>query len=382
MSDSKSSICVIGAGLTGLVCAWDLSRRGFHVEVVEQHSTAGGMLSSMRLGHEYVELLPHHIRKSDRNVLWLLKELGLTEELEWFDSLWYGRVGRKKLGYLQKGFHSLVSALTQEITDRGGLIHYGYTVMDIAQSPVPERTVSLAELGAETGAWPSPRFQISCVLSDCTTLVLEADNVLYSASCRNFAHITHDLALPTDYRDSLMDVTYKANMCLLLLTKPQLNGCFSRPIAFNAPFQRLIEHTNLVGERKYGGHVTYLSGSFSTTNPLWTQSDAEVFGDFFKHLQLLNPTINRSDILNWRLTRTRYATPTCAPMREIFSPLPGLYVCSMAMVNDSGDGSSEYRMDPCISLARSSVRAIDQECSARWQRDANSSGSAAIDRIY
>src|SRR5665647_292158 len=100
MSDSRPSICIIGAGITGLVSAWELSRKGYIVQVVEQHSTAGGMLSSMRIGHEYIELLPHHIRKSDRNLLGLLKELGLQEDVSWFDSYWYGRVGRKKLGYL------------------------------------------------------------------------------------------------------------------------------------------------------------------------------------------------------------------------------------------------------------------------------------------
>jgi len=377
MSDSKSSICVIGAGLSGLVCAWELSRKGFDVQVVEQHSTAGGMLSSMRLGHEYIELIPHHIRKSDRNMLALLKELGLQDELGWFDSYWYGRVGRKKLGYLGNGFHSLVSALVQEVTDRGGIIHYGYTAMDISQMQASDRTISLT--GMSAGAFASPRFQISCVLADCTTLVLETDYVLYSASCRNFAHITHDLPMPTDYRDSMMDVTYRANMCLLLLTKTQLNGCFSRPIAINAPFQNMIEHTNLVGERKYGGHVVYLTGSFSTSNPLWTQSDAEVFHEFIKHLQLLNPSTTRNDILTWRLTRTRYATPVSSPGRDLLSPLPGVYVTSMAMVDDSPDAAAEYRMDSCVSLARRAARVIDEECMDRCQKSVN---YATIDRIY
>ena len=185
--------------------------------------------------------------------------------------------------------------------------------------------------------------------------------------------------MPTDYRDALMDVTYKADMCLLMLTKTQLNGCFSRPIAFNAPFQRMIEHTNLVGERKYGGHVVYLSGSFSTSHPLWTQSDAEVFREFFKHLQLLNPSITRDDIKTWRLTRTRYATPLSNPGMDLFSPTEGLYVSSMAMVGDPADSTSEYRMDSCISLARQTAKRIDEDCSRFSQKN---SVSAAVDRIY
>ena len=32
----KTSICVIGAGLSGLVCAYKLAQAGFRVQVVEQ----------------------------------------------------------------------------------------------------------------------------------------------------------------------------------------------------------------------------------------------------------------------------------------------------------------------------------------------------------
>lgn len=386
MSESSPSICVIGAGLTGLVCAWELSRRGFAVQVVEQHSTAGGMLSSIRLGHEYIELLPHHIRRTDRSLLSLLKELGLQDEVAWFDSYWYGRVGRKKLGYLGAGFHSLVSALTQEIADHGGLIHYGYTAMDISMVSEPEKQAAAGfappqPAVSSSGIGPSGRYQVSCVLADCATVVLEADNVLFTASCRNFAHITRGLPMQTDYRDSLMDVTYKANMCLLLLMKTQFTGCFSRPIAFNSPFQRIIEHSNLVGERRYGGHVVYLTGSFATSSTLWTQSDAEVFREFFKHLQLLSPTTTRSDILTWRLSRTRYAAPTTQPGNGLLTPLlPGLYVSSLAMVeNITDDSNAEYRMDACISMARQAVRAIETD---RISEESKNVNYAAIDCIY
>ena len=364
MSEYRASICVVGAGLTGLVSAWELASKGFLVQVVEQHSTAGGMLSSMRIGHEYLELLPHHIRKSDRNILSLIKELGLQEDLSWFDSFWYGRVGRKKLGYLNNGFHTLVSALIQEITDCGGLIHYGYTVMDICQLPSSSEAM---------------RYQISCVLADCSTVILEADNVLFTASFRNFAHITHDLPMPTDYRDSLMDVRYKANICLMLLMKTQFTGCFSRPIGFTAPFQRIIEHTNLVGERRYGGHVLYLSGSIATSNPLWTQSDAEVFREFFKNLQLLNPATVRTDVLSWRLTRTRYATPATQAAFTLDTPLlPGLYVSSLAQIEDAGDDAVEYRMDSCVYMARRVARLIEQDRCTPAQKNTNCASNDCI----
>ena len=343
---SKTSICVIGAGLSGLVCAYKLAQAGFRVQVVEQQSTPGGMLACSRLGSEYIELLPHHIRRSDRALISLLKDLGLSDELQWYDSLWYGRASRKKLGYLDNGFHSLLSALVQEITDHEGIIQYGYTVTEIAESEDPTR----------------PRYRVRCILADSSSIILECDTILYTGSCRNLVHITHALNMPTDFRDSLMDVTYQANMCLLMLMKTPFTECYSRQITDDEPFQRIIQHTSMVGERRYGGHVVYLSGSFLTSAPLWTATDAEVFKTFFKRLQYMNPSVTRSSVRTWRLTRTRYAKPLNHPLDEFLQPVDGLYVCSLAMTPTSAE-DAKFRMDACVSQANATVTKIKEDFS-------------------
>ncbi len=340
----KTSICVIGAGLSGLVCAYKLAQAGFRVQVVEQQSTPGGMLACSRLGSDYIELLPHHIRKSDRALIALLKDLGLSDELQWYDSLWYGRASKKKLGYLNNGFHSLLSALVQEITDNEGIIQYGYTVTEIAESEDPTR----------------PKYRVRCILADTTSIILECDTILYTGSCRNLVHITHPLNMPTDFRDSLMDVTYQANMCLLMLMKYPFTECYSRMIDDDEPFQRIIQHTSMVGERRYGGHVLYLSGSFQTSAPLWTASDADVFKTFFKRLQYMNPSVSRSAVRTWRLTRTRYAKPLNRPSDELLEPVPRLFVCSLAMSEIAQQDDSKYRMDTCVAQANLTVNKIKE----------------------
>ena len=344
--DRKTSICVIGAGLSGLVCAYKLAQAGFRVQVVEQQSTPGGMLACSRLGSEYIELLPHHIRRSDRALIALLKDLGLSDELQWYDSLWYGRASKKKLGYLDNGFHSLISALVQEITDHQGIIQYGYTVTEIAESEDPTR----------------PRYRVRCILADSSSIILECDTILYTGSCRNLVHITHALNMPTDFRDSLMDVTYQANMCLLMLMKTPFTECYSRQITDDEPFQRIIQHTSMVGERRYGGHVLYLSGSFLTSAPLWTATDAEVFKTFFKRLQYMNPSVTRSAVRTWRLTRTRYAKPLNRPLDEFLQPVDSLYVCSLAMTPTSSE-DAKFRMDACVAQANATVTKIKEDFS-------------------
>jgi protoporphyrinogen oxidase len=75
-------ICVIGAGLSGLTAAYELSKDA-DVDVLERDGVLGGCLSSYRLNGSWIERYYHHCFAGDRNLLSLLDELGLGEDLEW-----------------------------------------------------------------------------------------------------------------------------------------------------------------------------------------------------------------------------------------------------------------------------------------------------------
>ena len=344
-SIKRPEICIIGAGISGLVCGRRLASLGFSVTLVEQNSVPGGMLSTIHLGKHDIELIPHHLRRQDKSALDLFSELGLHEELEWFDAYWYGRVRKRKLGYPKTGFHVLLHALEDEIKTLGGNILCGYTVMDIQSLKSNQK---------------NSRYQISCVLSNRKTVMLESDIVLFTAACRNFAHITNNLRLPRDYQDPLMDVTYQGNICLLLQTKKSCSECYSKPFRTNAPFQKIIEHTNIAGAENYGGHVLYLTGVMQPTDPLWIKSDAELFDVFFRHLQKIMPSLSKKEILNWRFTRTRYALPTAVSDIDLFQVNPGLFLCTLAMVGIKGTDAEEFRMNSCIAKAIEICDRIDQ----------------------
>ena len=168
MSESdKKKVLIIGAGLSGLVCGMRLSKAGFDVNIVEEMTYAGGLLASTRVGKEYLELLPHHLRKTDRALLSLVKEEGLEDNVEWFDSLWYGRASRKKLGYFTGGFAGLVNILIQDITDNRGSISYSTTVSEIVMR--------------------DGRYVTSCVMNNSAKIEIESDYVIFTGSCRTFA---------------------------------------------------------------------------------------------------------------------------------------------------------------------------------------------------
>lgn len=79
-------IGIIGGGITGLTAAYELSKRGLPVAVVEQDENLGGQAGAFRLGEAYLEKFYHHIFASDVHIRELIDELGLRSKLRWLDA--------------------------------------------------------------------------------------------------------------------------------------------------------------------------------------------------------------------------------------------------------------------------------------------------------
>lgn len=76
-------IAIIGAGITGLTAAYDLTRAGHRVTVYEARPYAGGLASGF---HDErwewpLERFYHHWFASDREAISLIRELGVADRL-------------------------------------------------------------------------------------------------------------------------------------------------------------------------------------------------------------------------------------------------------------------------------------------------------------
>lgn len=85
---------VIGGGISGLSCAYELARLGCQVLVFEQAEELGGELRTFRVGGERLEGFYHHLFLSDTDITALMGELGLGPSLRWIPS---------QVGYLVGG---------------------------------------------------------------------------------------------------------------------------------------------------------------------------------------------------------------------------------------------------------------------------------------
>lgn len=79
-------IGIIGAGITGLTAAYELSKRNMDVAVLEARPETGGIAGTAEYDGVMIEKYYHHFFKSDDHIISLIKELGIGDELKWYKS--------------------------------------------------------------------------------------------------------------------------------------------------------------------------------------------------------------------------------------------------------------------------------------------------------
>jgi protoporphyrinogen oxidase len=251
----------------------------------------------------------------------------------------------ESLGYMNGGFGTLVDTLVKAIKSKGGEILYGYTALNITK---------------ETGPDLPKTFRISCILEDCSSVMLEADSVVTTLSGIRFANMTKELDMPSDYVAKIVNLKYKGDLCMVLRLKNSLSPYYWTTVCDRMPFVVVVEHTNLTTLRKYGGHVVYLSRYLDLSDPLWTQPDSDIFKLFSKGLSEMYPGFQPSDVKDWRLTRTRYAQPVIGKnyssrMPGMKTPEEGLFLSGMAQIYPEDRG-----MNYAIRLGEETAKAVSE----------------------
>src|SRR5579885_1948520 len=85
-SSEQGTIGVIGGGAWGLGAALRLAEAGRRVVVIEREAELGGLAAGFRPGDgsaATLEKFYHHIFRTDRTIIRLIKRLGLGERLMW-----------------------------------------------------------------------------------------------------------------------------------------------------------------------------------------------------------------------------------------------------------------------------------------------------------
>ena len=238
--------------------------------------------------------------------------------------LWARVVSRSlRLGAFEGGFQAFLDALADDCRRHGATIHFNAPVQCI-QRDRDSLAIQLADGGAT-------RF----------------DRVLSTTSPRLMLRLCEGLA-DTPYGRQLADLRSIGAICVVLaLRRPLLtDGTYWLNLPADSPdrersrfpFLALVEHTNWMDRRHYGGDALVYCGDYVAPDHLWFQlEEAELVQRFTSVLHHFNPDFRQDWIRKARVFRAPYAQPVpgidhSAKIPALNTPWPGLYLANMSQV--------------------------------------------------
>jgi len=297
-----------------------------HLSMAEKLRT-GMVLAYLRLTRDWRRLerytahqwLPRFMGRRPYEVLWeplLIGKFGKEHYREvnmaWFWARIYKRSPR--LGYFVGGFQAFAETLADRVRQQGGKIYLGTAVQRI------ERT--------ETAA-------LRVVTANGTA---DYDAVIATVSPASMTRLVP--TLPESYLVQLQGLQSMGAVVLILALKQQLvpDVYWLNLPKGEFPFLALVEHTNYMSPRHYGGdHLLYLGDYLPHTHPYFQMTEQELLDLFLEVLPRFNPSFDRSWVRETWLFRERYAQPVVPinyskQIPSLVTPIPGLYFASMSQV--------------------------------------------------
>lgn len=388
-------IAIIGTGFTGLTAAYRLCQKGNKVTLLEKESQAGGLAGGFKeKGWDWhLENFFHHLFASDQAAKNLIRELGL------FDKLFYVRAKTSILkGQRVFQFDSPLTLLTfpylsfLEKARVGAIIAYLKTTSH--WRPL-EKTIASSWLNKTMGGnayrllwqpllqgkfakfanqipmswfWArikkrSPRlgylkggFQILIdrlvkrikenggeILLDHEIKNLDElksfDRIIVTAPTEIF--LTLVPGLPKDYKSRLekLKMLGALNLILVLKEKFLTEGTYWLNINESGfPFVAVVEHTNFVEPKYYGGkHLVYVGGYYPQNHRYFKMNKKQIFKEFLPYLQKINPKFNQLSVVGSQLSANLFAQPIIITnyskmIPEMKTPIPNLFLANMQMV--------------------------------------------------
>ena len=231
------------------------------------------------------------------------------------------KVRSPHLGYFEGGFQMFVDTLTSAVCVRGGQIYLNCPVRAI--TPRSGGQVAL-QLNGKEAVHDHVLATVSPGLLQRMAPSLPAGYLAQLAQLKSMGAVVLTLAL----RNQLMPRTYWLN---IPAESPDKS-------ANDVPFLALVEHTNYIDRRHYGGdHLVYCGDYVTPDHAYFAMSHEELEDLFVGNLHKFNPHFRPEWVRRSWLFRAAYAQPVpevnhSQHIPDLRTPLPNLYFASMSQV--------------------------------------------------
>ena len=294
--DTKKVI-IVGAGLTGLVAGYRLSQKGYKVTIYEKGSNIGGLMGGFKIANTSLEKAYHHIFKTDKYIIDLIKELGLQDKLKWhpektalyYENEMYSFMGAvdllkfKPLSLMSKIRLGLVKIWLEKdnswekyklITAVEWMKRYcgenGYEVIwepllkgkfhnyydKISMAWLWARINTRANSDGFLGYLDGGFMQIAEKLAE---KIKENDGEIKLNTEYDFKNKLENII----YTGPSKEINYLGAINVVFTSEQNLSPYYWHNINdVNSPFLALIQHTNLVDKKQYGNKHVYYLGTY------------------------------------------------------------------------------------------------------------------------
>ncbi len=221
-----------------------------------------------------------------------------------------------RLGTFEGGFQAFMDAFAGELESMGVDFRY--------RTPV-ERISPSADGG---------------VVLDVPDGTISADQCLVTTSPGLLAKLAPDL--PEDYLQQLLSMDSLGAVVLVIALTHRLSesGIYwhNLPKSSGFPFLALVEHTNFLSPRFFGGdHIVYCGDYLKPDHEYFSLTKEELLERFEPALSKVNPEFTSDWIREAWLFRTPYAQPVppvnhSRAIPDLQTPISGLWLASMSQV--------------------------------------------------
>ena len=166
------------------------------------------------------------------------------------------------------------------------------------------------------------------------------DRVLVTTSPNLMAKLSPDL--PENYLKGLLELKSMGAVVMVLSLTNQLSNqgyyWFNLPKEAGFPMLALVEHTNFVSSRNFGGdHILYAGDYLEAGHEYFSLTNEQLLERFLPAFQKINPNFARDWVKKFWVFRTNYAQPVpllnhSKNIPEIQTPIEGMYFASMSQV--------------------------------------------------
>ncbi|MCZ2128090.1 MAG: NAD(P)/FAD-dependent oxidoreductase [Anaerolineales bacterium] len=217
-----------------------------------------------------------------------------------------------RLGTFEGGFQKFADLFAEKLRERGVEIRFGTRINSIKRN------------------------QDSGLSADGEIF----DQVLVTSSPNLLAKLCPEL--PESYLKGLLELKSMGAVVMTLSLKHAISKegyyWFNVPKDEGYPFLALVEHTNFVSSKHFGGdHIVYAGDYLELGHEYFSMSDEELLERFIPAFQKFNPDFKREWINKIWVHKTNYAQPIplvghSKNIPAIQTPLDGLFFASMSQV--------------------------------------------------